>query len=63
MCQAEEVRLSGHAERIPRPTLLTARGKAHEMLAVADRGQEKFLAAIAPRRVEKRRDHAGATID
>ena len=63
MGEAKQMRLIGHAERIPGPTFIGARGQANQVLAVADRRLDKFVALEAPSRFDENGDQAGAAVD
>src|ERR1700722_851960 len=63
MREAKQMRLIGHAERIPRPTFIGARGHANQVLAVADGRLNEIVALGALSRLDESRDQSRAPVD
>ena len=63
MRETKQMRLIGHAERIPGPTFIGARGQANQVLAVADGRLDEIVALEALSRFDESGDQSGAAVD
>src|SRR6185312_1001072 len=61
--EPKQMRLIGHAERIPGPTFIGTRGQANQVLAVTDGHLNEIVALAALSRLDESRDQSRAPVN